>query len=312
MAEMSAPLDVRRPDGFYVVREVFRAAFFLRAPHLSINEQIIEGLDRILESFIGSQFGFIAGATGDWFPRTSAQLTTEIAGALADAKRTINGTVTIASDPAVSVSDYYCEYNGFALDRPLFAKRACFLFFWLPREVFLARPEDVERLCLSLCESLPISCAHADMALVGNQTRRQQLARRYVGLDISDVSSTAIDQGDNAGGAYWLTVFGSQLVDRLGGLKTIRRSLPAADRVAELAGGRVAVKLTKMPARGDLNRREELPAHAELARLLEQAEALHVPSRVTYFEDEDAGEDHELQRMWHRRFVDREWGGGGH
>lgn len=305
--DLKAPLDVLSAQGTYIVRQVFRAAFFVRQPHLAINAAIIAAIGRILDSKYGANLSFVAGATGDWFARTPAGIRNEVATSLADERKTINGTISISSDPDVSPADYYLEYNGFATDRPVFKNRASFLFFWLPWKVFLKDPDTAIELVLDVGQNLPLSCGHADCALIGKQIRKQQIARRYVGIDISDISSTAIDLADKASGAYWLSMVNRDLAERLGGVEAMRRLLPSKIRVAEMSDGKVALFLSDLPERGDRNNREVLPSYEAFARLLSANALLHVPTKAVYFKDEDRGEDVELQRMWHRRFVDAEW-----
>ena len=160
------------------------------------------------------------------------------------------------SDPAVGVPDYYMEYNGFALDKPIFRNRACFMFFWVLADVFARSPDVTKDLILKIAGTLPVSCAHADLALVGNQTRKQQLGRRYIGLDIPDISGHAIDLGDRASGAYWLTAFGGRLAAQLESNDKLRRALPADSRLSTLEAKKIAVLLSDLPKRGDRNKQE--------------------------------------------------------
>ena len=307
MSNAVDPIDVRKPDGFYVVREVLRAAFFMRQAHLTINQAVIAAIREILSSTMGQNVSHIAGATGDWFPRTPQQLQLEIEPLLADDRKTINGTISISSDPDVGVPDYYLEYNGFALDKPLFRNRASFMFVWMPAEVFYAKRSETLDLILRIASTLPISNGHADLALVGNQLRKQQLGRRYVGLDISDVSATAIDLSDKASGSYWLTLYGGGVAERLGPVGQVRKELPASTNVFQIREGKIGIMLSEMPRRGDRNRRAELPEHVALAKLLNARGIFHVPTKTLYFEDEDTLADADLQSSWHRRFLDGEW-----
>ncbi len=58
-----------------------------------------------------------------------------------------------------------------------------------------------------VASEIPVSFACADLALLGKSERVQQLARRYVGADISDISSVAIDLGDKVPGVYWVNLY---------------------------------------------------------------------------------------------------------
>src|SRR5262249_37542528 len=157
----------------------------------------------------------------------------------------------------------------------------------------------VQRLILDMAAVLHVSCAHADFALVGNQLRKQQLARRYLALDISDISSTAIDMTDRASGAYWLNIYGTEMTKTQGTVAGLRLAMRDS-RIVGLDDSKIALFLSDMPRRGDRNNREELPEHVALARFLSNSGVFHVPSRVVYFEDENDVEGADLQRMWHR------------
>jgi hypothetical protein len=306
VASHTENLDIRKPEGTYVVRQVFRAAFFLRRPHLEINRAVVNAFHVLLDSEIGESLAFVAGATGDWFQQKTADLRAAVEASLVDQRRTINGTISMSSDPSLGVPAYYVEYNGFALDRPLFKDRACFMFLWCPADRFMKNPTYVRTFVWEMARGLPVSCMHADLALVGNQMRRQQLARRYVGIDISDISATAIDMDDKASGAYWMTVYGDDLARRLGSVSEIRRALHETSQINDTSTY-IGILLSDLPSLGDRNRRESLPGHVALSNLLNQKGILHIPRRTVYFEDEGEREDAELQTMWHRRFLGEEW-----
>ena len=281
--------------------------WFLRRPHLDSNQAVFEVIQNLMRSPVGSEWRHASDPSGNWRAGTPDSLTREVQEAIVDTAGTINGTISLSNDPTRSVPDFYMEYNGFAIDRPRFKDRAGFLFLWVPEPWFRSHATLVVSTVGDVASTLPISFAYADLALVGKSVRVQQMARRYVGLDVADVSSTAIDLGDKVSGAYWLNIFSDSTArdmrEWLEESSTRQRSWSGAD----LPSGRFMLIATDGPRRGDRNRQESLPDREELATALSERGLLHVPVRSTYFEKTAEHDGAELQARWHRRFVDKSW-----
>ena len=304
---IASGIDILRGNGQYEVREVLRMVWFLRRPHLDSNQAVYEAIQNLMRSPVGSGWRHASDPSGDWRAGTPEALTREVQEAIVDSAGTINGTISLSNDPTQSVPDFYMEYSGFAIDRPRFKDRAGFLFLWVPEPWFRSNEAVVVSTARNIASTLPISFAYADLALVGKSERVQQLARRYVGLDVADVSSTAIDLGDKVSGAYWLNIYSDSTAVSM---REWREESPIRERAwsgSELPSGRFMLIANSGPVRGDRNRHESLSDREELAMALLKRGVLHVPMRSTYFEKTAEHPGAELQVMWHRRFVDKSW-----
>lgn len=127
------------------------------------------------------------------------------------------------------------------------------------------------------------SCAGRDIALEGNKARRQALARRFRGIDISSVSAVSADLGDRMPGIHWINFLGADVVHKLGGRANIESGLSKSAHIDALPGGVLVVSLGANPDLGDVNRRADLPDRKYLAGLAHRHQALHVPKKVKYF-----------------------------
>jgi len=298
------PIDQRRGDGEYELREVLRVVLYVRVPHLLCNEAISGAIEDLLQSPAGAQLRYMADSSGDWRAYPREEITRRMRASLVGAAGTINGTLSLTSDPTSSAPDFYLEYNGFAIDRPLFRDRAGFMFFWVPSSWVRSSQELVISTVSALAVHLPISFASADLTIVGKSERAQQLVNRYMGIDVADVSSTAIDLGDRVAGVFWLNVYGPNVAKLVRERYLASDSLQAAWRATELPRGRLMLLADSGPQRGDKNRKEALVDREALAVQLAEGDLLHIPTRSVYFDrtPEDSGE--ELQMRWHRRYLD--------
>lgn len=298
-----SPIDQPHGDGQHEVREVVRIAAYLRVPHLQSNEAVASAVGRLAESPMGAAWQYMADPSGNWHRRSRADLIRLVHSSLCDPAKAINGTVSLSSDPAQTVPDFYFEYNGFALDRPRFKDRAGFMFFWAPQDRARANTASIVSVVQQLAVSLPISFASADLTLVGNSKHAQQLARRYVGIDVADVSSVALDLSDKIPGVHWLNIYGEAVSPAVRECCRGSGEIAALWQPMELAQGRFALLAKSGLQRGDKKRGEVLADRVALATELAKRNLLHVPVGGVYFDrtPEDSGED--LQQRWHRRYL---------
>lgn len=296
-------LDEPSGSGGYAVRQVVRFAFFMRQPHLQLAPRVVSALERIIDAFPPPALSMFAGPSGDWFDYDSAGLKKQVAKRLGGKKPTINGTVSLAGDQA-NIPDVSVDYNGFALDLPEFRDSASHLVLAVAASVFddSVRAASLQ-LARELVTELGCSAAYIDIALQGKQARLQALARRYRGVDISDVGSAATDLGDLMPGVHWINFLGADLVKKLGGRATIESGLSKTAHVDALAGGGLVVSLGANPDPGDVNRRANLSDRESLAELAHRRQVLHVPKAVKYFTAEEDATGLEAQARWHLRFV---------
>lgn len=291
------------PRGGLKVREVFIGCFYFRVPNLKMASEVdivIGDFVRLLGPSVSLRYfddeGEPEELTQDALDSIKQQrLTSE--------ERLPNATIELSGDGLYAPA-YYLWYNGKALDIRPFEAEASYLWFWLPRELFLAREREVRAFLESCSSMLPFSYGYASLGLSGEDRRQKQaLANRHPGLDIAFPGAVSADLADKAAGAYWLNFLSADMCIRLGGVETIRRNLPANVIFQEKGGGACEIQLTRSPEIGDVNRREILPEHRAFAKYLNDHRLLHVPERVVYFRDADGVADREAMENWHRRFV---------
>jgi hypothetical protein len=120
-------------------------------------------------------------------------------------------------------------------------------------------------------------------------------AFRSHGYDVANTLYTNTALGDRSRGARWLTMLGTDLVDRLGGKSALAAKLIDGVDVVEGAHG-ILLRAGKAPEIGDVNRQQSTPLLASVAEAIE---------RVTFFGDKGLGPlfgGPEPRNRWERRF----------
>ncbi|MDY0743294.1 DUF3396 domain-containing protein [Paucibacter sp. R3-3] len=223
-------------------------------------------------------------------------------------KKKVNGSFT-AGSPDGGLSAFEFSYYGMFTDHPPHREQGYLssLQAWVPVAYFQAHRAGFEQLMADLAALVRLSFAYANLALEGSdRIGNQQLAKRYRAVDIAEVSSVAFDIGSQAAGAFWLTLYGGQLLANLRErLDAAAAGLPQGCQMATGANGTRMLLLGPEPILGDVNRQEPVAAYQWLARLLDQAGKLHRPRRVHYFDADEAEGlgDAEAQQRWHERLL---------
>jgi hypothetical protein len=127
----------------------------------------------------------------------------------------------------------------------------------------------------------------------------RHLARRYPGYDVAINDLTQLDIGPRVRGARWISLLGPDLVKALNGRDAIRKALPAAVEVRDIAGT-LMIRAGRLPELGDANRRLETPLLRSVARVLEPVTMFGELNLRSYF----ANFDEDVLRRWERRFLD--------
>ena len=294
-------IDVMKGKRFSA-REMARAVFFLDRPHRKSGSAIRAAFEAF-SSLLPSDRSFsINDPGGDWkeLPGTDATRTA-VARRLDVTAADPNCSMSVCSNDS-NVPDYTFEYRGYALEDPSFREWAGLVFVTFPRNDLHAKGDDFRSIFINLITGLPIFAAYATLSMEGDQGLIQKIAKRYPGLDISSVPSIAKDIGRRAPGAFWLNAYKGELRDAV--LRQIELgTTPAGVHVARVEPDIALVLLSSEPTRLDKNAGESPSGYQWLATNLLACGCLHVPRKVTYFEDEDDLEDAEAQKAWHLRFT---------
>ncbi|RKH68573.1 DUF3396 domain-containing protein [Corallococcus interemptor] len=203
-----------------------------------------------------------------------------------------------------SLVDYQFLYRGVDLDSPE-SRRApglhtCAVSFWLPAS---QSSGSFRELALSLAKLLPFNSGHAGPsfhAWLGMEDLMQhmfQLGLRYPGMDVPDEHNNAYSVGDKVQGVHWMNFLGPPVLEAVGGTSVLAARLQTPGTSVEALGvDRAVVTLGIEPDAGDTAEGRVLPAHRELARILEPWLATREVSRRY--------RDNEALRKWERRFLD--------
>jgi hypothetical protein len=205
-------------------------------------------------------------------------------------------------------SGYGFSYSARLPWRESLPNRVSVLTATLPTEYLEEHgPAHVRELVLDMASRLPFASGHAGLALDLWNPLRDEWDRlravlfRHPGFDVR-AASIHDDMGTRVDGIHWMNLLGQPVLGELGGAEGLRARLHSpGTTVRELGGERVVVTLGERPEAGDLARGERLPAHRELARVLEPW--LEPPSRGLLGRQDRATDEEELRRWW-RRFLD--------
>lgn len=301
-SEIEKTLDVPSATFGYVMREMLRFVFFIPQRHLDLAPAAVEAFQRLIDLFPPPALTSFAIESGDWLTFSRQGLKDQIRERLVGPGQAINTHASLAGDQA-NIPDFAVDYLGRAIDRPVF--RAAVSSFWFSVAVSAFAPYRDATLKLSreLVELMGCSAAYVDLALEGDRAKMQTTARRFVNLDISDVTGVARDLEGKLPGIFWQNFVGPSLASALGGASALAAILSRDARIEPAAGGGLFITLGTQPTRGDVNHREAIDDRIALARHADTRHLLHVPGKVTYFEPEGELSGKEAQERWHRRFV---------
>jgi hypothetical protein len=175
--------------------------------------------------------------------------------------------------------------------------------FWLSTEYLEEHgPARVQALAVALARELPFDSGHAGLSFNAEEGLRtfehiRQVCFQYPGMDIPDLSSASMHLGTRLRGVHWVNFLGPAVLDELGGVQGLRTHLTSPGITVEPFGAQGAcIVLGEWPEAGDTEQGRQLPAHRELARVLEPW-LYHRKSPFHDFTEEDT-------LRWERRFLD--------
>lgn len=166
----------------------------------------------------------------------------------------------------------------------------------LPVPMFEGAPDKLLALTLSLVKELRFHSGHAGYAVNWDHrgefahpshVRMGVLARRFPGIDLSEIPATLMAIPTGLKRINWVTLVGNELMAKaqaeLQGLDT--RPLPHG--VAIVAGG--------VPKIGDVNRQEDMSAYHQVGRALA---SLRSPDHIPFITDKDGEPQDDRTQEW--------------
>lgn len=298
----SQTLDAPSSAGGFVVRETVRFAFFMRHPHREVAHVAVRAVEKMIDLLPPPALSMFAVESGDWIEFDASGMKMQIRERLDGDDKPINATAALSGDQA-NIPDVTLDYAGLALDRPVFRDAASMLTVDIAASFFGTVLERSIELGGKLADELDCHAAYIDLALVGDQSRKQAMARRYRCMDISDPRCVARDLGDRLPGVFWKNFIGVSLVEALGGRQAIEAVLSPEARIEPKSRGGLVLTFGPTPIRGDINYKETFDDRIALARLARDKGVLHVPRKIVYFEAEQSFDDSEAQENWHLRYA---------
>lgn len=303
MLQQRPDIRIEGEGGETSIREVLSIVFYIRRPNLDIVTNVADAIHSFVDLVSIQALPEYYNYNGDTEALTAASLESIINERLIGPDRAPNAFIVLTGR-GLYAPEYYLRYSGGRLDDPELEGAVNYFWCWVPRDFWIEQRPLVLDFFSRLSNVLPFHCAHASLGLVGeNQLKKQALARRYPGLDISYPGSVRADLDAKVAGSYWATLLSQELSNTLGGMSAMRAELPEPITIKELPDGRTQILLGPEPEIGDVNRRNVLPTYRAFATFLRDKGVLHVPKRVVYFEDENGMADRAAMETWHNRFL---------
>jgi hypothetical protein len=288
---------LKSPQGQLLMCEGLSICFYMRRSHAEVAQAVTRAVEIYLREVTRSvALGWYVDDEGGW--RTTHASDWEALQPHSHEDREPGSHMLEPGEEPGPGHGYKVEYRGRRLDaaHPEAVSAVC---FWLPTEHLAERgPEWLREVALKLAAPLPFSSGHASLAFTSQDPPEElrQLCFRYPAMDVPDLARVSRHIGDRVRGAYWLTFLGQPVLSELGGTSTLRSRLSSADiTVQDLDGERAVVTLGQWPEAGDVEDGQDLPAHRELARVLEPW-LLQGQRPWNGFTEED-------MRRWERRFL---------
>ncbi len=187
-------------------------------------------------------------------------------------------------------------------------KQANYLRFIVPAQFFAAEYRRFEEFVLSLCGRLPFVSGHGGYVIETNMYYAEQaqgaaypLAMRYHAVDIATLSRAPwAVRGERIKNVAWLTLVGTELLDKLGGFGALKAGATERLKLTETPNGAV-IRAGDAPILGDVNRRESLMAYVDAYRLVkplhEGIATLFAPFSLPGDQDEVAATERWLFRF---------------
>jgi hypothetical protein len=279
MRERIPVIRLRNKTGVLVARDGVILSFFMRRSHEEIAPAVWRALQAYLRAIPPQSLGWYGSDDGDTLPLDDKGWE-HIRKTILERPGGVEWLVDLHEDCS-ELGGYHFEYDGRKLDAPLFSRdegATSGVAFSFPTEYLLEHgPAHLRALALKIARELPFSFGYASLAFVSPDglwyAAHQELLgllARYMGLDLYHLGDTSLIIGTGARGAYWLTFLGQPLLGQLGGIESLRQSLPFPEvSFQPLEGERLLLTLGEWPDAIDTSLEPSLPQYQVLARLLE-------------------------------------------
>lgn len=170
-----------------------------------------------------------------------------------------------------------CGINLSSAEREhsIFKLSSNYIRFILPPEFIETKCQAFVNFVISACNILPFTSGHGGYVIECNEyfSRVAQgiaypVAMRYQGVDISTMSPGPwAVRAERIKNIAWLTLVGSTLLEKAGGLDSLQEKASNRLTVSETVHGAL-VRAGDQPILGDVNRHEDLSAFIDAYRLL--------------------------------------------
>ena len=217
------------------------------------------------------------------------------------------GALVQLADVSPYEERFWFEYHGKNDTTRFLPDQISVMRCWFPTEYLEEHgPSHLRALALEMLGSLPVHSGSLALSLnplnvsAGLKPSLGELALRYPGLSLDNISSVVLHLGTRVKDISWLTFLGQPALGEVGGVAGLRARLRSPDTtIEELPSDRVVITLGEWPDAGDIQEGRTLPAYRELARALEP---------VLYREQDEYWQDpysspEEMRRV-ERRFLD--------
>ena len=195
------------------MREVLRFVFFVHRPHRDIAEAVNDTIAALIDQFPPPAISSFAANSGDWITSGVKELKNQTFKRLIGRDHPLNANLSLGGDES-NIPNYAIEYDGLAVDLPLYADACCALWLHVPIENAEQGSEAVAAWLVSIADRLRCDSAYSEIALEGHQPRMQAAAKRFLAVDISDISCVARSRPQRTGRA----------LDQLFGSKPARKA----------------------------------------------------------------------------------------
>lgn len=276
--ETVLPIRVMTDDGTVAVRDGVICALFMRQAHAELAEPVAAAYEAF-EGVVGAERLQWIHHGGESYRPYTPQMRARVRDVLkrSNAEVRQEERFTIKGDCGESdAGAFLFRYRGRDMKGQLANVNASSVEMWFPTEfgsqlgwsTFAAS-------LLRVSAQLPFSSGYCSLALnredwavAATESFVAGKALRHPGLDIHQITNTAIRIGDDVRGAYWLTLLSPQALERLDmTAETLAKTLGPDIQVHRLVNG-VAIQAGERPELGDRNRREALPLVRKVAAVV--------------------------------------------
>lgn len=289
-------------SGNVLARDVYTISIYSRHPHLDIRQGVESTIREFIELVSIQALEHYADQDGEWQLLSQQKLERILFEELRGDDPEPN-TDIIFRGGENEFAEYYLRYVG--VFRAGSEGYTCNIRLYTPVRLWEENKEKFTLFSDNACRQLLASSGHAGIGLISyNRLRLQNLAARFVTLDISNSVAISMDLGDNASGVYWLNYIGKSILNTVGGFAQVEKTVQTFGGSAEMIDSNICrIKLWESPIWGDVNRQEDVSAYKEFASFLDENNILHIPKKVIYFVNREGKVDEDAQIAWHTRFL---------